>query len=60
MRLAFIGGGTMAEAIIGGVLSKEVARPEEIVVGELLEERRRHLQQRYRVTTTGNNLEGTL
>ena len=35
MKLAFIGGGTMAEAIIAGVLSSGIAGPEEVSVGEV-------------------------
>ena len=35
MRLAFIGGGNMARAIIGGLLSKGTARASEIVVVEV-------------------------
>ena len=55
MKLAFIGGGTMAEAMIGGVLSKGVATQEDISVGELLEERCRMLQERYGVFATNRN-----
>ena len=57
MKLAFIGGGFMAEAMIGGVLSKGVASGEGISVGELLDERRRVLQERYGVYTTNSNPE---
>ena len=56
MRLAFIGGGTMAEAIIGGVLSAKLSNPEDICVGEPLEQRRQYLTQRYGVITNQDNL----
>ena len=52
MKLAFIGGGTMAEAMIGGVLSKGVARVEDISVGEVREDRCRELEERYGVSTS--------
>jgi pyrroline-5-carboxylate reductase len=57
MRLAFIGGGTMAEAIISGVLSRAVAVPADISVGEPLEERGRLLREKYGVFATGSNAE---
>ena len=55
MKLAFIGGGTMAEAIIGGVLSKGVVSREDISVGEYLEERCDVLKDRYGIFATTNN-----
>ena len=55
MKLAFIGGGTMAEAIISGVLSKGVAGGDDIVVGEILDGRRRVLEQRHGVSATASN-----
>ena len=57
MKLAFIGGGTMAEAIIGGVLSRAIAGGGDISVGEVLEERRQVLAERYGVVATADNLE---
>ena len=55
MKLAFIGGGTMAEAIIGGVLSKGIAAREDISVGEYLEARCHVLDERYGVFSTTDN-----
>ena len=55
MRLAFIGGGTMAEAIIGGVLSAKLATPEDICVGEPVPERCQYLSSRYGVPTDQDN-----
>ena len=55
MKLAFIGGGTMAEAIIKGVLSRHLADPSDISVGEPVEERRQTLEQVYRVFVTHDN-----
>jgi pyrroline-5-carboxylate reductase len=57
MKLAFIGGGTMAEAIIHGVLAAKIASPGDIRVGEPLAERRQDLAQRYGVQAGPSNLE---
>ena len=57
MKIAFIGGGTMAEAIIGGVLSARVAEPRDISVGEPIADRRRYLANNYGVLARGDNLE---
>ena len=56
MKLAFIGGGAMAEAIIKGVLSASLAKPEEIRVGEIVEQRCRYLTEQYRIHTTPSNI----
>ena len=47
----------MAEAIIGGVLSKGIAGREDISVGEYLEARCQVLHERYGVFSTTDNLE---
>ncbi len=47
----------MAEALVGGVLSAELANPEEICVGEPLQQRRQYLSQRYGVLTGQDNSE---
>ena len=49
----------MAEAMIGGILRQEIARPEEVCVGEPVEARRQDLSQRYGVSTTADNKEAT-
>lgn len=54
MHIAFIGGGTMAEAILNGVLEKKLATPGDIAVVEPVEARRAYLTQRYGVVTTDN------
>jgi pyrroline-5-carboxylate reductase len=54
MRIAFIGGGTMAEAILNGVLAKKLAAPADIAVVEPVEARRTLLSQQYGVVTTDN------
>ena len=55
MNLAFIGGGRMAEAVLGGVLSKGVAAREDLSVGESLKERCDLLHERYGVFATTSN-----
>ncbi len=57
MRLAFIGGGVMAEAIIGGILSENIVAASDISVGELLEERRNILAGKYGIYATADNEE---
>ena len=54
MRITFIGGGIMAEAILNGVLAKNLATPTDIAVVELIEIRRAHLTQRYSIVTTND------
>ena len=56
LTLAFIGGGTMAEAILSGVLDKGLASPSAIVVGEPMSQRQQYLSDRYGVQTTAENL----
>lgn len=55
MRVSFVGGGTMAEAIITGLLGGELASPEEIVVGEPRAERRQELAELYKINVTADN-----
>ncbi len=57
MRIAFIGGGTMAEAIVSALLSQNLATPDEIVAGETHPQRRDELRERYGINTTGDNKE---
>lgn len=55
MNLSFIGGGAMAEAMIRGVLSKSLAKPENVFVGEISEERCRYLCDAYRIYASPRN-----
>jgi pyrroline-5-carboxylate reductase len=56
MKLGFIGGGNMAEAILSAVLAKKIAVAGEITVSDVLETRRSYLQQKYNVPATDSNL----
>ena len=57
MKLAFIGGGKMAEAIIRGALAGGLATPGDIAVGEPVASRRDYLAGELGVKATANNLE---
>ncbi len=52
MKLAFIGGGTMGEAIVAGALANNVASPQEIAVCDVAPARREHLSSAYGVAAT--------
>ena len=56
MKMAFIGGGKMAEAILHGVLSAKLAAPDDISVGEPVAERREYLADRFGIRTNADNL----
>jgi len=55
MRISFIGGGSMAEAMLAALLDKGINAPQDIWVSDISEARRQHLEQQYRVTVTGSN-----
>jgi pyrroline-5-carboxylate reductase len=55
MKIAFIGGGNMGEAMLSALLDKGLAKPGAIIVGDIAEARRRHLEKKYLVITTGSN-----
>ena len=55
MKIAFIGGGVMAEAMIRGLLDKELAAPESIAASDINPERCQALEQKYNITTTADN-----
>ncbi len=55
MKIAFIGGGNMGEAMLAAVLGRKLSTPESVSVGEIDESRRRHFEQRYGVTATSDN-----
>lgn len=57
MKIGFIGGGNMAEAIIKGVRGEGQGAKKEIIVSEPREERRKFLEQTYSIKTTSSNKE---
>ncbi|MGE5462316.1 MAG: pyrroline-5-carboxylate reductase [Syntrophothermus sp.] len=54
-KIAFIGPGVMAEAVIAGLLHKELAKPENIIASGPREERGTELHQKYGIKTTTDN-----
>ena len=57
MKIAFIGGGNMGEAMLAAVLEKGLSTPEAVCVGEVREERRQYLKDKYAVAVVGDNRE---
>jgi pyrroline-5-carboxylate reductase len=57
MKIAFVGGGNMGEAMLAAVLEKGLSQPEAVGVGDVSEERRQHLKNRYSVAATAGNKE---
>ena len=57
MKISFVGGGVMAEAILSGIVGAELAPSSDISVGEPSDVRRQHLTETYSVRTTPNNLD---
>jgi len=59
MRVTFIGGGVMAEAMIRGILDRGLAEASDIVASDISAERRSYLNKKYGVITTSNNQSAT-
>ncbi len=57
MKIAFIGGGNMGEAMLTAVLDKKLAAPVDICVSDVSESRRQYLEEHYRVAVTASNRE---
>ncbi len=55
MKIAFIGGGNMGEAILAAIISKGLGSPKEITVSDVSELRRKYLQDKYKITVTPDN-----
>jgi pyrroline-5-carboxylate reductase len=53
-RIAFLGGGAMAEALIGGLLAAGV-RPTDVCASDPDPARRKHLEERHGIETTAEN-----
>lgn len=56
LRMAFVGGGTMAEAMLAGVLENGLTSPASISVGEPIAERREYLKAQYDIKASEDNL----
>lgn len=57
MKIAFIGGGNMGEAMLSAVLNKGLATPPDISLSDVSESRRQHIGQEYGVYVTARNPE---
>ena len=55
MKIAFIGGGNMGEAMLSAVLDKGLSTPEAISVSDTAAARRQYLEQKYDVTVMSSN-----
>ena len=57
MRISFVGGGVMAEAILVGILDASLATTTDIQIGEPMELRRAHLRSEYGIAVHESNTE---
>jgi pyrroline-5-carboxylate reductase len=57
MKIAFIGGGNMGEAIIASVIKKRLCKPTDIYVSDVNEDRLNYLAEKYGVPVTTSTLE---
>jgi len=55
MRISFIGGGTMGEAIVRCLLSKDIVKPANVVISDVSQSRRELLTRGYGVSTLADN-----
>ena len=55
MKIAFIGGGAMGEAMLSAILDKGLSTPPDISVSDISETRRQYLEQKYGVNVTASN-----
>ncbi|MBI4303074.1 MAG: pyrroline-5-carboxylate reductase [Chloroflexi bacterium] len=57
MKIAFIGGGNMGEAMLSAILEKKLSIKKDIIVCDISDVRHRHLRQKYGVAVTKDNRE---
>jgi pyrroline-5-carboxylate reductase len=57
MKLAFIGGGNMAEAVLRGVLDSGLLTAAEIMIADVSADRLKYLAEKYKTQTTVNNVQ---
>ncbi|MFC1941079.1 pyrroline-5-carboxylate reductase [Chloroflexota bacterium] len=55
MKITFIGGGNMGEAMLSAILDKGLSQPQDISVSDVSEIRRQYLEQKYDVTAMNDN-----
>ncbi|HEX7629320.1 MAG TPA: pyrroline-5-carboxylate reductase [Candidatus Methylomirabilis sp.] len=56
-RLAFIGGGNMAEALLRGILAAKRLAPEQVIATDVRADRLAYLRDTYGIETSGSNAE---
>jgi pyrroline-5-carboxylate reductase len=56
-RLAFIGGGNMAEALLRGILAAKRLAPEQVIVTDVRADRLAYLRDTYGIETSGGNVD---
>ena len=56
-NVAFIGGGIMGEAMIRGLITRDIVAPEQIIVADPMAERLDDLRGRYGIRATVSNAE---
>ncbi len=60
MRIGFVGGGKLAEAMISGLIQAGVAKADEIAVSDIDPTRRKLLKQRFSVSATPDNFKAVI
>jgi pyrroline-5-carboxylate reductase len=55
MKIAFIGGGNMGEAMLAAVLQKGLAKSPDICVSDISSERRQYLKEKYKIAVTASS-----
>jgi pyrroline-5-carboxylate reductase len=55
LRIAFIGGGNMGEAILSAVLDRHLAAIKSVIASDVSPERREYLEKQYGITVTDDN-----
>lgn len=55
MKIAFIGGGNMGEAILAAILRKRLAAEADICISDISPQRRQYLKEKYMIATTESN-----
>lgn len=54
-RIAFIGAGSMTEALVAGLLKAKIAQPQHMFATDIVPGRRDHMHARYGIHVTGHN-----
>ena len=56
MKITFIGGGNMGEAMLSSLMEKGLTSADNVTVSDISEERRQYIKDKYGVPVTGDNL----